>query len=490
MHAGVRFLTPQTKAHGMKPILSTQMQQSLHLTPQLLQSIRLLQLDGMQLEQEIRRALDNNPLLELDESLTDTDAPSAGEDDGVTVEVTTADDWPGTSMSDFPMHKSNEIGDDDPLQRLAAPASSDLHLQILSALALELPPRQWEVAMFWLEHCDEAGYLEGEYAALLDAASTRFALPAAELEAVRQTLLHGDPAGMAARDVRECLQAQLTALSGLVPGRRLAQRIIDDGLDLLARHDYRALSTLVHAEQSDICEAVRLIQSLQPRPGESTTECDPYVIPDVLVRCVDGTWQVALNPRCTPRVWINPMHEQALAAAGQDAATSHLRDLLQQARGLAHGLSVRHDTLLRTAREIVTHQAAWLSEGDEALAPLTLKTIADRLGVHESTISRITTGKYMQTPRGTFELKHFFAVRLDGAEVSGTAVRAMIRRLIDSEPHQRPLADDAIATLLARQDIHIARRTVAKYREQLGIAPARARRRRATVNAPLRARAV
>jgi len=183
------------------------------------------------------------------------------------------------------------------------------------------------------------------------------------------------------------------------------------------------------------------------------------------------------------------VHEKALSGSGQDASSAHLRELLQQARGLAHGLSVRHDTLLRTAREIVAHQAAWLSEGDEAMAPLTLKNIADRLGMHESTISRITTGKYMQTPRGTFELKHFFAVRLDGAEVSGAAVRAMIRRLIDAEPAQRPLADEAIASVLARQNIHIARRTVAKYREQLGIAPARVRRRRATGGA-LRAQAV
>jgi len=199
----------------------------------------------------------------------------------------------------------------------------------------------------------------------------------------------------------------------------------------------------------------------------------------VMVRCVDGRWQVALNPRCTPRIQVNPMHESALSKAGHSAATAHLRELLQQARGLAHGLSVRHDTLLRTAREIVAHQASWLSEGDEAMAPLTLKNIADRLGVHESTISRITTGKYMQTPRGTFELKHFFAVRLEGAGVSGAAVRAMVKRLIDGEPAQRPLPDEAIATLLARHGIHIARRTVAKYREQLGIAPARIRRQRA-----------
>jgi len=469
----------------MKPSLSAQMQQSLHLTPQLLQSIRLLQLDGMQLELEVRRALEQNPLLELDESQAASDPQDAAAAEAL--EVAAVDDWPESAVWDGPVNKADGHRDDDPLQRLVAPESSDLHLTILSALALELPPRQWEAAVFWLEHCDEAGYLDADHASLLQVACTRFALMADEIESVRQHLLHGEPAGMAARDLRECLQAQLTALPGLVPGRGLARRIVDTGLELLAAHDTPALAAHVQAEEDDVRHAVRLIQSLHPRPGQSLPERVPYIIPEVMVRCVDGQWQVALNPRCTPRVCVNPMHEKTLAGAGHEAVNQQLRELLQQARGFAHGLSVRHDTLLRTAREIVAHQSAWLIRGDEAMAPLTLKNVADNLGVHESTISRITTGKYMQTPRGTFELKHFFAVRLDGAEVSGAAVKAMVKRLIDSEPAQRPLADEAITALLARQGVNIARRTVAKYREQLGIASARVRRRRGADT--LRARA-
>jgi len=462
----------------MKPSLSVQMQQSLHLTPQLLQSIRLLQLDGMQLEQEVRRALEQNPLLELDESHATSDAPEPQDvPEGERSEVATVDDWPDTGICEGPLNKSEGHSDDDPLQRLVAPESSDLHLTILRALALELPPRLWEVAMFWLEHCNDAGYLEAEHTSLLQVACTRFALGVDEIEAVRQRLLHGEPAGMAACDLRECLQAQLTALDSVVPGRRLAKRIVETGLDLLARHDYPALAAQVQAGEDEVHHAVQLIRSLHPRPGESRSEHAAYVIPEVMVRCVDGQWQVALNPRCTPRVCVNPVHEKVLSSAGHEAVNQQLRELLQQARGFAHGLSVRHDTLLRTAREIVAHQSAWLTRGDEAMAPLTLKNIADSLGVHESTISRITTGKYMQTPRGTFELKHFFAVRLEGAEVSGAAVKAMVKRLIDSESVQRPLADEAIAALLARQGVNIARRTVAKYREQLGIASARVRRR-------------
>jgi len=451
------------------------MQQSLHLTPQLLQSIRLLQLDGMQLELEIQRALEQNPLLELDESpavsVEDHDV------DATAADIVCVDEWPETASWDIPARTGNNSLEHDPLQRLVAPESSDLHLNILNALALELPPQQWEAAVFWLEHCDDAGYLDEDRAVLLQAACAQLALPASEIEAVRQHLLHGEPAGMAASDLRECLHAQLSMLADNVPGRVLAGRILDSGMELLAQHDYQALAVCVDADENDVFHAVRLIQSLQPRPGETVSEPVPYIIPEVLVRCVDGQWQVALNPRCTMHLTVNPVHEKALSDAGQHATSAQFRELLQQARGLAHGLAVRHDTLLRTAREIVACQTEWLTRGDEAMAPLTLKNIADRLGVHESTISRITTGKYMQTPRGTYELKHFFAVRLEGAEVSGAAVKAMVKRLIDGEPTQRPLADDAIAMLLSRKGIHIARRTVAKYRDQLGIAPARARRR-------------
>ena len=176
--------------------------------------------------------------------------------------------------------------------------------------------------------------------------------------------------------------------------------------------------------------------------------------------------------------FINAGYERAVAESSGDASQP-LREMLQEARWLTRGLSMRYDTLLRTARVIVERQAAFLVKGEEAMAPLTLKEVADTIGMHESTVSRITSGKYLQTPRGTFELKHFFAVRLEGASVSGQAVKAMVKRLIDAEPAARPLADDAIAGLLSRQGVNIARRTVAKYREQLDIAPARERRRQA-----------
>lgn len=459
----------------MKPTLSNQLGQQLHLTPQLLQSIRLLQLDGMQLELEIRRALEANPLLELEQDSEPSDPSQPA--DAPLLEVAAFDELPESTM--WEVHGSSWEGDEDRMQRVAAGQSTDPHVRVLRALALDLDEQALAVAAFWLEHTDEAGYLSAPLEDLQLLACTRFAMTAGEVEAIRQHLLQGESAGMAARDLRECLQAQLTALPGPVAARHLASRILDGDLALLASHDYPLIARHLDAEAEDVREAVRLILSLQPRPGQDLLEdSSATVIPDVLAWHADGSWRVALNPATTHRVSINPMHERALAHAGE--AAQPLREMLQEARWLTRGLSMRYETLLRATRAIVERQAGFLSRGDEAMAPLTLKEIAEEIGMHESTISRITTGKYLQTPRGTFELKQLFAVRLDGASVSGQAVRAMVRRLIESEPPGRPLADEAIAGLLSRQGVNIARRTVAKYREQLDICPARERRRRTT----------
>ncbi|WP_312315735.1 RNA polymerase factor sigma-54 [Stenotrophomonas sp.] len=467
----------------MKPTLSTQLGQQLHLTPQLLQSIRLLQLDGLQLELEIRRALETNPLLELEEAPEQDAAPTTV--DGTQVEVAAFDELPETNVWDVAGASWND-GDDDRMQRIAADESTDPQLRALQRLSLELDARQLEVAGFWLEHCDDAGYLTAPLSQLQLLASARSDMDAAGVEAVRQQILHGDPAGLAACDLHECLSAQLRALHGRVPARHLAQRVLDQGLALLAAHDYAALARQLDAEEADIHEAVRLILSLQPRPGESLLpDTTGAVIPDVIAWHADGQWRVALNPATSRRLSINASYEHALADAGD--AAQPLRDMLQEARWLTRGLSMRYDTLLRTTAVIIERQAGFLTRGEEAMAPLTLKEVADAIGMHESTVSRITTGKYLQTPRGTLELKHFFAVRLEGASVSGQAVKAMVRRLIDAEPAGRPLADEAIAGLLSRQGVNIARRTVAKYREQLDIAPAR-ERRRASARSPLLAR--
>ncbi|MDR7192563.1 RNA polymerase factor sigma-54 [Luteimonas terrae] len=457
----------------MKASATTSMQlgQGLQMTPQLLQSIRLLQLDGLQLELEVRRVLEQNPLLELEEDTTASPVPERA--DGGT-EVAAFDELPESSMWDV-RGGSWSGEDEDGLHRIAAAESSDPHLRILQRLATTLDADDLPIAAFWLEHCDDAGYLAAPYAMLLDEAVIRFGRTAARVESVRRTLLAGDPAGVAARDLRECLLAQLDALPGRVAGRGLARRVIDEALDLLGTHDIAGVARQLQRDEADIHEAVRLILSLDPRPAEAGAPVEnTAVVPDVVVWHADAGWRVALNPAAAPRVSINAGYERALS---DGEASGPMREMLQEARWFTRGLSMRYDTLLRTARVIVERQAAFLERGEEEIAPLTLKDVADAIGMHESTVSRITSGKFLQTPRGTIEMKRFFAVRLDGATVSGAAVKAMVRRLIEAEPAQRPLADDAIATLLARHGVHIARRTVAKYREQLDIAPARARRR-------------
>lgn len=468
----------------MKAALSTQLGQQLHLTPALLQSIQLLQLNGLQLELEVRQALENNPLLELQEE----DAPATAADavDTAQLECAAFDELPESSMWDVAGAGWNPEGEDR-LLRMAANESSDPQLRVLNALALEMDEADLAVAAFWLEQCDEAGYLGAPLAQLSQLASARLDRTGADIEAIRQRLLHGEPAGLAAVDLRECLQAQLASLPGTVAARHLAERMLALDLDLLASHDHAALATALDAEPGDVREAFRLILALQPKPGLSLLESqNAAVIPDVIAWYADGQWRVALNPATAPRVSINVSYERALAAAGT-ATNQPLRDLLQEARWLTRGLSMRYETLLRTSKVIVEQQASFLVHGEEAMAPLTLKEVADAIGMHESTVSRITSGKYLQTPRGTFELKHFFAVRLDGASVSGQAVRAMVKRLIAAEPPGRPLADEAIAALLSRQGVNIARRTVAKYREQLDIAPARERRRQGTKPQPAHA---
>jgi len=463
----------------MKTTLSTQLGQQLHLTPALLQSIGLLQLNGVQLEQHVKQVLAENPLLELEEEASldssATNIPTVA--DAAVLETAAFDELPESVLWEG-SHAGNSLDvDDDRAARLVAGPSTDVHLRLLQEWALELDESSLALMAFWLEHCDDMGYLTEPLAELVERASQRYRCSAEYAESIRQHLLHGEPGGMAAQDLRECLQVQLADLPGTVPGRPLAQCFLAGDLELLSGHDYSRLATHYAVEEDAAQQAVRLILSLQPRPAQSVaTENDNVVIPDVVAWRADGQWRVALNPQTTPKVWLNPLHERALTDAS--APTSEpLRALLHQARWFSRGLATRHDTLLRTAKVIVERQAAFLAEGDEALAPLTLKEVAECIGMHESTVSRITSGKYLQTPRGTFELKHFFAVRLEGASLSGTAIKARIRRLIETEPQAKPLADETIACVLARQGLIIARRTVTKYREQLGIAGARARRR-------------
>ncbi len=450
----------------MKGTMRAGMVQGVNLTPQLLQSIRLLQLTAPQLEQELRQALDRNPLLEQEEPAEEPE----GEGGDAATEAAGWDELPEpVFLSGGGIHGGDG---DDAAARIADGASSDPRQRLLGELALHWDPRDLEVAAWWLDRCDDRGYLEAPLDELLAQAREAFPARADDVAGLRLRLLHGDWPGMAAAGVAECLRAQLMVQPD-TPARALAMRILADHLDLLAGHDEPALAAALGAGPDRVREAVSLVLGLRPHPVEAPASEDAHIVPDVVAWRANGAWRVALNPRTAPRLRIAPHCESALAGSGGGHAP--LRGLLDEARWLVRGLAMRHDTLLRTAQVLVERQRGFLERGDEAIAPLTLREVADAIGVHESTVSRIVNGKYMQTPRGTIELKRLFAVRLEGAQIAGSAVKAMVKRLIDTEPANAPLADDVIAGLLARQGVRIARRTVAKYRDQLSIGPVRQR---------------
>ena len=453
---------------NVKNSIRPQLAQGVNLTPQLLQSIRLLQLTAPQLEQELRQALDRNPMLEPDEAdevgETDTDT------DAAELEMQAWDELPEPA---FLSGGSLGGADDDACARIAETGSSDYRVRLLQQLAFQWDEYDLRLAQWWLDHSDDRGFLEQSAGSLAAEGSESLAVTTAELEAVRQRLLHGDWPGVAAASAAECLSAQLLKQPAGAD-RELAARILAAHIDALAAHDHAALARALGVEAAAIDRAIGLILSLNPSAVEETAPADEgHVIPDVVVRFLGGAWRVALNGRATPRIRISAHCEKALATAPGDQ--SALRGLLDEARWLVRGIAMRNDTLLRTVQVLVERQREFLERGEEAIAPLTLREVADAIGMHESTVSRITSGKYIQTPRGTFELKRLFAVRLEGAEVSGAAVKAMVKRLIDGEPRHQPLADDVIAGMLARQGVRIARRTVAKYRDQMSIASARLR---------------
>ena len=480
-----------TKGEVVKQIARAQLAQSINLTPQLLQSIRLLQLTAPQLEQELLQALALNPMLEHDDE-NDDENDEAGETgidareahDDAAMETAAWDELPdpthGTSMS------SASGFDDDGTARIAEGSSTDPRVRLLQELALDWNLADLRVAQWWLDQCDDRGYLEQPLDELVRVGSRALSVPRADMKTLRLRLLHGPWPGMAATGAAECLRAQLTrqreqarvtrADAAEIATYELADRILAEHIDLLAAHDSSALASALAVDHEAIERATGLIltqkQSAIEEPADVVAA---YIIPDVVVRFLGGQWRASLNGSATPRIRVAAHCEHALASAPGD--NSALRGLLDEARWLVRGVAMRNDTLLRTAHVLVERQRGFLERGEEAIAPLTLREVADAIGMHESTISRITTGKYIQTPRGTFELKRLFAVRLEGAAVSGAAVKAMVKRLIDDEPPHAPLADDTIAGLLERRGVRIARRTVAKYRDQLSIGPARSRLR-------------
>jgi len=480
---------------NIKPHQRMQAGQSQVMTQQLLQSIRLLQLTSQELELEVRQALDSNLMLEADEVETQDDAfdsaadavlepeiaPSAlevsGADAGAREHVEADFDW-SSSESWSGGEPTDEEGE-SAASRIPDALPTDPRLKVLAQLQLLVDDaRQAELVAAIIDAVDDSGYLSVSLDELIQTLPAAAGYTMDELHAALQLVQSCEPTGFAARGLAECLRLQLDALPTRTPGRALALRIVDQHLEELGTLTEHALAVLLDYRIDQIHQALALIKALDPKPGAAGAMPAQAVEPEVIVTGQRGAWKVELNSGTLPRVRINRSYERAIGTgAGQHRA---LRDQLNEARWLVRGLEMRHETLLKTARVVFERQSGFLRSGEEAMAPLNLADVAEAIGMHESTVSRVVANKYALTPWGVYPLKAFFPVQIAGrdADTSGTAVRAMIRKIIDAENRGSPLSDGDVAALLARRGVTVARRTVAKYREAMRIpsAPLRLQR--------------
>ncbi len=489
----------------MKPSLQLRLNQHLALTPQLQQSIRLLQLSTLELNQEIEQALAENPLLERiddpfsdalrigpsgalqpERSTADPDASGAAEDaasgDADAGAASADGDWQDTHEGDWgsgdPVGRSDDENDERGTPQMAACAESLRDHLIGQLVATQCTPVDRALVELLIDNLDDDGYLDASLEELVALLPTELGIEPEALGAALRLLQSFDPAGVGARDLPEGLTLQLAARaqSGTPPPARtleLARAIAANHLQLLAVKDFNRLKRVLRCNDDELRDAQALIRQLDPRPGAAFSSNEPtYVVPDVIVRRTREGWQAMLNPDVLPRLRVNEAYAQILRRnRGKSGA---LGAQLQEARWLIRNVQQRYETILRVAQAIVERQKAFFSHGELGMRPLVLREIAEALELHESTISRVTTQKYMLTPHGTFELKFFFGshVATDaGGAASRTAIRALIRQLVAAEDPRQPLADGRLAELLGEQGIVVARRTVAKYREACEIPP-------------------
>jgi RNA polymerase sigma-54 factor len=465
----------------MKPSLQFRLSQHLTLTPQLQQSIRLLQLSTVELNQEIERILMENPALERED---EHEAPPAkGQTEGPTEPAVApsasetvhaeAPDWPSEVAANWRGPEDDEEGD----RTHATPDTPTLRDHLRGQLSLtNLGVRDRAFVEILIDALDEDGYLTQpleEIAALLPPEAEA---SAEEFNIALRHLQHFEPAGVGARSPSECLTLQIKPLAECAE-RTLALEIVEKHLDLLAARDYTRLKSATGASEDALREAQRLIQGLNPRPGAAFAKLEArYVTPDVIVKKVRNVWRASLNPDAMPRLRINRLYAELAAAARSGTG---ITSQLQEARWLIKNVQQRFDTILRVSQAIVDRQRHFLEHGEVAMRPLVLREIASTLSLHESTISRVTTQKFMATPRGTFELKYFFGshVATDaGGAASSTAIRALIKQLVAAEDTKAPLSDARISQILGEQGIVVARRTIAKYRESMQIPPVNQRK--------------
>jgi RNA polymerase sigma-54 factor len=474
----------------LKPSLQLKLGQQLTMTPQLQQAIRLLQLPALELQAHIRELLESNVMLEPMD-----DGPEEGLDAG-TLEHPAAPE--PAEAAEGPRESAVEVldegwgehsagpaetpwsGDDDDRQQdFADSAGQSLQEHLLWQLELaKLEPRQLAIARAIVDAISDDGYVTEPLQEIANTLRPEIHCDTAEVEAALADVQALDPPGVGARSVGECIELQLRQLDPATPGFEAAIEIARHHLERIAGRELAIVKRELRVSDEDLACALALVRSCHPRPGATVSAGSAeYVVPDVFVRRTEHGWAVEINAATLPRVRLNQSYASLI---GRNASHATMRAQLQEARWLLKSLEIRHETLIKVARSIVERQTAFLEHGDEHMRPMILKDIAEAIGMHESTISRVTSGKYMHTPRGVFELRYFFSSQVEGADGSGTsstAIRAKIKKLVKDEAAESPLSDGRIAEILSAEGIPVARRTVAKYREAMGIPPSNERRR-------------
>jgi RNA polymerase sigma-54 factor len=476
----------------LKPSLQLKLTQQLTMTPQLQQAIRLLQLPIMELQAQIQQALDENVMLEAEEpeapeeateNAADADEPDAGADpeefaDGEPdVAVATEAEWADTQKTG--PAEAPKSAEPPSTFEYADRSEETLRDHLLWQLELEnLDARTTTIGQAIIDAINDDGYLTDDLDTIRATLAPDVVATIDEVEKVLVDVVQQfDPAGVGARTVGECVLLQLAQLAPDTLGLALARTIATEHLPLVAERQYGALKRLLKASDQELDAAIALVRSCHPRPGAAVfAPAADYIVPDVFVRRSDGHWTVELNNAVSPQLRVNQIYASSL---GRGEEYDVLRTQLQEARWLIRSLEIRNETLLKVALTIVQRQTEFLELGEERMRPMVLRDVAEAIEMHESTVSRVTTNKYMHTPRGVFEFRYFFSSHVAGeeGEQSSTAVRAKIRRLVSGEDPEKPLSDNQIAQILSEEGITVARRTVAKYREAMKIPSSSDRKR-------------
>ncbi|WP_444995048.1 RNA polymerase factor sigma-54 [Aliikangiella sp. IMCC44359] len=494
----------------MKQSLQLKIGQSLTMTPQLQQAIKLLQLSNLDLQSEIQQTLDSNPLLDAEqndevaqadnlenaestpneskqERVEETDTRDKLTDEKLSEEMVTDSQWEDWGyVSQGP--SSTTHNDDANNFEYQGETSESLRDQLQWQIdMMNLSDIDKTIATILIDAIDERGYMQANLDDVVTMFEDEFDDPETsveleEVEAVLHLLQSFEPAGIATRNLQECLLVQLNRLNTKSPALQLAKSVIKEQFDHLSSRNYRQIVRAMGINEAQLKDAVELIQSLDPRPGNQINQnTAQYITPDVFVtKDSNGVWAVELNGGSTPKLKINADYASLIKRADNSPDNVYLKNNLQEAKWFIKSLQSRNETLLKVASCIVSKQVGFLEYGEEAMKPLVLNDIAEEVEMHESTISRVTTQKYMRTPRGIFELKYFFSSHVgttSGGECSSTAIRAVLKKLISAENQAKPLSDSKLANLLKDQGIKVARRTVAKYREAMSIPPSNERKK-------------